>query len=277
MNWTHFLTYGDSKQEAFETLSTQLFERFLRRTYGEELIKLRVVNGAGGDGGVEAYGQLRSGEIIAVQAKWFPDVIKDTQIREIRDSVDTARSVRGTIIDYYICVPRNINSLKFGRGAKGEGKKIIENPEDKLLDAFTDEMESKYADLTLHWWFEKDIELQLQEPDNEGVHKFWFEKEIISLRYLTQQFDLQKASWLHKKYAPELHGQGLIQKEVQQLLYEKNFREQLHRRVNHKLDPHKKAIDLMANIFVHYLRATGFAIRFRHLVTRWLLTLPQAN
>lgn len=56
MNWTNFVTYGDSKQEAFETRCTQLFERFLKRTYGNNLIKIRVVNGAGGDGGVEAYG-----------------------------------------------------------------------------------------------------------------------------------------------------------------------------------------------------------------------------
>lgn len=64
MNWTHFLTYGDSKQEAFETLCTQLFERFLRRKYGTDLVKFRVVNGAGGDGGVEAYGELRSGDAL---------------------------------------------------------------------------------------------------------------------------------------------------------------------------------------------------------------------
>lgn len=245
MNWTNFVTYGDSYQEAFETLCTQLFERFLRRTYGDGLIKFRVVNGAGGDGGVEAYGELKSGDIIGVQAKWFPDVMKDIQIGQIRESVNTAKSVRGNLKDYYICVPRAINSLKFGRGAKGQGKKLIENSEDQLLDDFTDEMETKYKDLTLHWWFEQDIELQIQEEDNEGVQKFWFEKEIISLKHLIQQFDLQKASWLNKRYTPELHGQGIIQKEVQQLLYNKTFRENFHKKFNQKLDPFNKVIDLI--------------------------------
>jgi hypothetical protein len=246
MNWTNFLTYGDSYQEAFETLGTQLFERFLKRTYGDDLIKFRVVNGVGGDGGVEAYGQLKSGGIIGFQAKWFADVIKDNQIGQIRDSVDTARSVRGNIKDYYICVPRAINSLKFGRGAKGKSKKLIVNTEDKLIDKFTEEMEAKYTDLTIQWWFEQDIELQIHEPDNEGVHKFWFEKEVISLKYLIQQFDLQKASWLYKKYVPELHGQGVIQKEVQQLLFNQNFRETLHKKFNHQLSPFDKGIDLIA-------------------------------
>lgn len=62
MNWTSFITYSDSYQEAFETLCNQLFERYLRRTYKDDLVKFRVINGAGGDGGIEAYGELKNGE-----------------------------------------------------------------------------------------------------------------------------------------------------------------------------------------------------------------------
>jgi hypothetical protein len=79
MNWTSFITYGDSYQEAFETLCNQLFERYLRRTYKDELVKFRVINGAGGDGGIEAYGELKNGDLIAIQAKWFRQVIDDSE------------------------------------------------------------------------------------------------------------------------------------------------------------------------------------------------------
>lgn len=61
MNWTKFITYGNSSQNAFETLCNQLFERHLKRIYKTDLIKFRVINGAGGDGGIEAYGQFSSG------------------------------------------------------------------------------------------------------------------------------------------------------------------------------------------------------------------------
>lgn len=64
MNWNSFNTYGDSPNNAFETLCNQLFERYLKRTYLNDLNKFRVINGSGGDGGIEAYGQLVSGEII---------------------------------------------------------------------------------------------------------------------------------------------------------------------------------------------------------------------
>jgi hypothetical protein len=66
MNFNTFKTYSDSPQNAFETFCTQLFERHLRRKYGSNLIKFRVVNGAGGDGGIEAYGELSNGDLIAV-------------------------------------------------------------------------------------------------------------------------------------------------------------------------------------------------------------------
>jgi hypothetical protein len=48
MNWTKFLTYGDSLQNSFETLSTQLFERFMRRQHGEQLTKFRVITNNNG-------------------------------------------------------------------------------------------------------------------------------------------------------------------------------------------------------------------------------------
>jgi len=115
MNWTKFLTYGDSVMNSFETLCTQLFERFLRREYGKQIVKFQVINGAGGDGGIEAYGELKTGEIIAVQAKWFRETISDSEIAQIKNSVDTAKKLRPQIKEYIICIPRDIGSLKFGR------------------------------------------------------------------------------------------------------------------------------------------------------------------
>jgi hypothetical protein len=116
MNWTKFITYGDSQQNSFETLCNQLFERYLKRSYTKDLIKFRVINGAGGDGGIEAYGQLNSGNIIAVQSKWFRDVLKDSEIGQIRKSVTTAKDLRPEIKEYIICIPHDVSSLKYGRG-----------------------------------------------------------------------------------------------------------------------------------------------------------------
>lgn len=222
MNWTKFITYGDSPQNAFETLCNQLFERYLKRTYNTDLSKFRVINGAGGDGGIEAYGQLSSGDIIAVQAKWFQQSIDDSEIKQIRNSILTAKKLRAQIKEYIICIPHNVNSLKIGRG-----KKPTINHEENKINALVDEIDSAYPDLKLTWWFDNEILTELQEANNEGVHKFWFDKEVISLDFLSKHFALQKKGWLHERYIPELHGQGMIHEEYQKLCFNLQYRNKL--------------------------------------------------
>lgn len=236
MNWNNFLTYNDSTQNAFETICNQLFEKYLRRKYGQDLIKFKVINGAGGDGGIEAYGELTSGDNIAVQSKWFRNVIKNSEINQIRNSVTTAKELRPQIKKYIICIPHDISSLKYGKGVKSDGKKPIDNFEEKTIDKFTREMKSKYPDLTITWWFDDKLLRELQEPDNEGVHKYWFDKEIISINYLSTQFQLQKSGWLNERYIPELHGQGLIHKEYNKICFSIEWRHELYNQIQKGLN-----------------------------------------
>jgi hypothetical protein len=222
MNWTKFNTYGDSPQNAFETLCNQLFERYLKRTYKTDLIKFRVINGAGGDGGIEAYGQLGIGDIVAVQAKWFQQSLDDSEIKQIRNSILTAKKLRAQIKEYIICIPHDVSSLKIGRG-----NKPTTNHEENKINALIDEIYSAYPDLKLTWWFDNEILTELQQANNEGVHKFWFDKEVISLDYLSRHFALQKKGWLHERYIPELHGQGMIHEEYQKLCFSIQYRKEL--------------------------------------------------
>lgn len=245
MNWNKFLTYGDSQQNSFETLCNQLFERYLKRTYENRLYKFRVINGAGGDGGIEAYGELISGDIIAVQTKWFRNILKKSEIRQIRNSITVAKDLRPQIKEYIICIPHDVSSLKYGRGKKGNGKKPIDNFEEKTIDDFITEITTKYSDLKITWWFEKDLELELQQKDNEGVYKYWFDKEIISLDYLSKQFKLQKRGWLNERYIPELHGQGLINKEYIKVCFSIEWRQELYQQTKDALNALQFCVSLI--------------------------------
>lgn len=245
MSFDNFKTYGDSPQTAFETMCTQLFERYLRRTYGSVLLKFRVINGAGGDGGIEAYGELLNGDLIAVQAKYFRDTIKNSQINQMKKSVETALTLRKNIVEYIMCVPRSLNSLKFGRGAKGAGKKPVIDSEEVSVNKFTDDMETAFPKTQLTWWFEQDLELQMKEENNVGLHKFWFERELISMNHLIQQFDLEKKAWFEKRYIPQLHGQGVIQREIEQLLFHQTYRKQLLEQFNGNIKIFQTASELI--------------------------------
>lgn len=104
MNWTNFQTYGMAPDKAFEVLCNQLFENWSKEEYKSDIASIRVVNGAGGDGGVESYATLKDGSIIGLQAKWFPTSMVSSQIAQIKNSIKTAKKVRPEISRYIVCV-----------------------------------------------------------------------------------------------------------------------------------------------------------------------------
>lgn len=227
MNWNNFKTYGESPEKTFETLCNQLFERYLHRTYGATLLKYRVINGAGGDGGIEAYGEIDKGDIIAIQSKYFRQTLDDSQIKQIRNSIITAKDLRNNIKVYVICVPHNISSLRVGRG-----KVPTTNHEENRINQLIDEIEFLYNDLELIWWFDNEILNELQISNNEGIHKYWFEKESISIDFLKKQFELQKNGWLKLRYISELHGNGVIHEEYNKICFTKDYRIELNTKLN---------------------------------------------
>lgn len=110
MNWTKFQTYGMASDKAFETLCNQLFTNWVKDEYGSEVISVKVVNGAGGDGGVESYATLKNDAVIGLQAKWFQTSMGSSQFNQIKNSITTAMKVRPEITRYIVCVPRDLTS-----------------------------------------------------------------------------------------------------------------------------------------------------------------------
>jgi hypothetical protein len=251
MDFNNFKTYGESPQDAFETFCTQIFERHLRRKYGTDLVKFRVINGAGGDGGIEAYGELKNGDIIAVQAKWFPDTMQTSQINQIEGSVTTALRMRSNIKEYIICVPRSFGSIKMGKG-----KVPVANTEESRVDQLTVKIAATHTSTTFTWWFEQDLHNQLLESDNEGIHKFWFERDVITHKQLMDQFELERDAWIDKRYIPELHGPGVIQVHIGQILFSHDYRRQLLGKIG---------------IMTRIMQNAG------SLITRFINTLPAEN
>lgn len=229
MNFSTLNTYGDAPDQAFEALCNQLFDHWVEETYAGQVRRFAVVNGAGGDGGVEAYAELTSGKVIGLQAKWFLNSMEDSQIGQIRKSVEMARRVRPHLERYIVCVPRDLQSIKIGRGDKP-----IRNAEDKRVEDLLTELEGAYPDLTVEFWTEHQLRELLQQPKNEGVRRFWFSKEELSLATLTLQFELARAGWLRERYSPDLHAHGVIQQEINKLLLTPGYRAVAHQQATER-------------------------------------------
>ncbi len=178
------------------------------REYRDQIQHIHVVNGAGGDGGVEAYAMLEDMTYIGVQAKWFLNPLDSDKIKQIRSSITAARRVRPELARYIVCIPRNLAN-KTGKSKKSE--------RDRWND-FLKEIQDKYPGLDLILWDESRLLTELQSPGAEGIVRFWFEKQEMALEDLVHRFNLAKDGWLNKRYVPSLHGTGKIHSSVLNLL-----------------------------------------------------------
>ncbi|WGQ08947.1 hypothetical protein QG516_20760 [Pedobacter gandavensis] len=210
--------YNSSPDQAFEALSTQLFQRWLYREFANKVSYASVVNGAGGDGGVEAYGVLADGSVVGLQAKYFLKSITNTQRDQIENSIRTAKSVRPALNHYIICFPRKQFSKKKGKG----GVPIAGDEESKLL-ALLVEIKADFPDLQVELWFEDRLIIELTKFGNEGIKRYWFDREEISLDSLRLRFSLAKSGWLQERYVPDLHRAGEIASFVDELMFTPEF------------------------------------------------------
>ena len=202
MNWSKFQTYNDAPTKAFETMCNQLFENWCKDEYGSKIISFCVVNGAGGDGGVESYADLSDDSTIGLQAKWFPTCIDESQINQIKKSITAAMQVRPKIVRYIVCVPRDLGS-KTARGS---------NAEDARWNDLISKTKTVYPKLIIELWNETKILEELQKESSAGIWKFWFEKAEISIETFNFAFEKSIKSWLSQKYLPDLNTFGDIDK-----------------------------------------------------------------
>lgn len=211
MNWTKFQTYNNSYEKAFEMLCNQLFENWCSVKYEGAITNFEVINGAGGDGGVESFAQLKNGSIVGVQAKWFINSMGKSQIEQIKKSILTALKIRPEISKYIVCLPRNISSKTARKG----------KPEDVRWNEMKKQVLDLYPKLDIELWDENRILKELQKESSSGIFKFWFETSEISNDSIKVSFEKSKNSWLDKKYVPNLNTYGFIYKTINSFLRNK--------------------------------------------------------
>lgn len=220
MNWAKFDTHGESSNHAFEVMCNLIFEDWCKEEYGDDLVQFSFVNGSGGDGGVEAYGILKNGEVIAVQSKWFPDKIETSQISQIKNSLKTALEIRPNIKQYIVCVPRNFGSKK--KVSKGVSK----NNEESRWDSFIKRSRKDYPTVDIIPWDETTIQKKLTKPSLQGINKYWFDNTIIFDKQFRVSYDKVISSWAKTKYIPEIHTKGFIHKNLECFLGSSELSEQ---------------------------------------------------
>ncbi len=237
MNWQHFQTYNEAPTRAFEAMCNQLFELWVNKEYKNNKESFVVVNGAGGDGGVESYATLTSGEEIGVQAKWFLENITANQFDQIGKSIITALKVHKNLIKYIVCVPRDLSNIKIGKN-----NKPVTNTEYSKWNGIVEEIKKGYPEVEIVLWGDHELTGKLQYAEASGVRRYWFEKEEITKEAIQYSFDKQKNGWLDQRYISDLHNQGTIYKKINSFLGDSEECTELLREIDYIEEAYRKLI-----------------------------------
>lgn len=205
MEWTKFNTHGESSNRAFEVMCNILFESWCKSEYKDHMKYFSFVNGSGGDGGVEAYATLDSGEVIGVQSKWFPDKMDTSQFNQIEESFNTAVKVRPEMIRYIVCIPRDFTSKKVVRNGR-----IAENTEENNWTKLVEKLKNANPSVLVELWDETTIQAKLMAPETMGGYKYWFDNTEVFDTEIVKAFEKAINSWAKTKYIPDLYSTGYI-------------------------------------------------------------------
>ncbi|WP_441290772.1 hypothetical protein ACSRUE_09880 [Sorangium sp. KYC3313] len=217
MDWSRFDAHGENNSEAFEAFAGQLFERWCRKEYARELREVRIPDGRGGDGGLDAYAVLASGKVVGLQAKWFSGHLDRDRIGQIHDSFQRAITVRPHLVRYCVALPR---ALTDDRGRK-------EKTEWARWSNWIDRATAIAPNVRVDLWDEARLRELLGERENEGLHAYWFPGSVLTLNDLTHRFAAARCGWLNARYAPNLHATGWLEQDLALRLGEREARAEI--------------------------------------------------
>jgi hypothetical protein len=188
--------YDGDKRSGFEELVCQL----ARREHTSEQGMFRRIEGAGGDGGVEAYFERPSGGKVGYQAKYFL-ATKDIDWGQIDASVKTAIRLHPTLERYVVAIPCDLT----GRSGKLERGKTGWEHWETHKARWAGWCVAAGIRIEFIPWTKFDIVDRLaSSAERRGLGLFWFNCEIFDQQWFASKFAVTKAD-LGERFQPDDH------------------------------------------------------------------------
>lgn len=207
MEWSRLETNGESLENAFEQLCCLLFEQYGAERFTNMTKRFHRYRGAGGDGGVEAVWEIEGKDYSAVQAKWFPNAMRDSQINQVKSSVETAMRLHPDLKEYCVCIPHDLSGPSARRG----------KCEEERWNDLVHELSERFPGLDLQFWGDHKLTKLLMDENAYGIFAFYFQNRAISRKTFLEALEYQEAGWIHHRYLPDLHLKGEIQNQLNRL------------------------------------------------------------
>jgi hypothetical protein len=213
---------ASGQRHSFEELVCQL----ARREPVPAGALFRRVEGAGGDGGVEAYWLMTDGTKVGYQAKFFTRT-RDIDWAQIDDSVQQALKTHPTLTKYIIALPCNLTDR---RGTTRKGKTGWELWDDHVIAWKRKRPLPAGRQIEFVPWTAFELDDRLTALSGQGLLRYWFGANEFSSSWFADNVGLATAS-LDERYHPEDHVdvsiEGLFQFVVRHPSAVKKLRDRL--------------------------------------------------
>ena len=195
----------DGKRSAgFEELCVQLADGLCSSSVTEVI----RVDGAGGDGGVEAIVKTDDNRVIGIQCKYFVVQLGQVQWRQLDKSVRQAVKKHPELTDYFVCVPQD-------RTPAGNSK----------WGALTQSWKKVRPKLRVTWFGQSELGGLLSRSKWNYLAAYWLGMPAFSAQWLQEQCALGVRQ-LHRRYTPRLHNKTRAERELSQFLGLESAREE---------------------------------------------------
>lgn len=182
-----------SQANGFEEFCCQLAHRESPVPDGSQFFRL---HGAGGDGGIECYWRMPSGEMWGYQAKYLFELKKS----QLNASVKATLNLHPQLKKYVICIPFDLT------GPTGRGGKNQIDIWNEYVKEWEELANKKDMDVKFILWPKSIlIDRLLNIPNESGRIKYWFgREEIFDLNWFGNQIS-NSISSVGPRYTPELN------------------------------------------------------------------------
>ncbi|KAI3494620.1 hypothetical protein L1887_40657 [Cichorium endivia] len=212
----------DSGQRlAFEELVCQLARREAPAADAE----FRRIEGAGGDGGIEAYWLLSDGSEIGYQAKYYLKA-GDIDWANIDDSVKRALQSHPSLTKYVVALACDLTDRS---GKQASGKRGWEHWEAHKA-TWTSYLPLGHK-VEFIPWTASDLTNRLSLSNAEGLKRYWFGDVEFSPKWLSEKVEWAVKS-LDERYHPEDHVEVGIEKLFQIILRDQSIISQLQEKID---------------------------------------------
>lgn len=187
--------FEKGQRESFEELVCVLAKR--ERPSGA--VEFQRVEGAGGDGGVEALWISGDGTKTGYQAKFFSN-LGSSQWSQIDESVKRALEVHPELKRYVVAIPVNLTHKKWFFGF---GKSAWEKWQASVAK-WTNWASEKGLEVVFEPWTASDLNELLLRDENHGLVQHWFGEQVLGVGWFNNAFNTAK-NLLEDRYSPSEH------------------------------------------------------------------------